>query len=461
MKRIMWVLAILIIPAFVIWGAGTSAKDKSNKPGYAGKLFGKKVSYEDYNNMWNVARDYAVKSFGNNVPQEYINQMAWSRLILIEEAKMEKLTITDREVVEKIASFPAFQRNGSFDKKLYKSMLQDAARSFEEKLRDDILISKLSDKVTSSIKINDEDVKNEYKNRFEKIKSSYVLIPFSESEKDVQYTDSEFLDFYEKNKAAFKKGEQINVKYLEISLPAPNTEELAYKVLDQVNSKKNLEEPAKDNSLEVKETGFFSANEEIPGIGWSYEFTKAGFELEKNQINNMLVKTEKGFCIIQLKEKKEPYTPDYAEIKDTVKKTFIKDGSIKISWKKSEDMSLNISNGIKAGKKFEEAAKEYDLQVKQTDFIGRDGYVPEIGPAREFVDTAFSVNIGSISKPLKTLQGWAIIEPLEIKPIEEVKFIEEKNKFRESFVAEKKEKKFNKYFQDLVKRADFISYISK
>ena len=44
MKRIIWVLAILIIPAFVIWGAGTSDKKKRKGPDYAGKIFDRKVT---------------------------------------------------------------------------------------------------------------------------------------------------------------------------------------------------------------------------------------------------------------------------------------------------------------------------------------------------------------------------------------------------------------------------------
>ncbi|MCX5687951.1 MAG: SurA N-terminal domain-containing protein [Candidatus Omnitrophica bacterium] len=361
MKRIMWALAILIIPAFVIWGAGESGKNKGNKPGYAGKLFGKKISYENYYNMWNVSRDYAIKSFGKNVPVEFIDQMTWSRIILLEEAKIEKLAVTDKDVVDKLTSFTAFHKNGSFDKTLYKSMLQDTARSFEEKLRDDLYISKLRDKVISNINVNDEEVKDEYKKKFEKIKSSYILIPFSDSEKDVQYKDSDLKNFYEQNKETFKKTEQVNIRYIGIlyskfdseinikdeqikkifeenikDFKKPGSEEtpvlddaaknsireklalqiktslaedIGYRVLDQVMQKKNLEEPAKDNSVEIKETGFFSANEEVPDIGWSYDFAKVGFELQKNEINSTLVKTDKGLYIIQLKEKKRSLYP--------------------------------------------------------------------------------------------------------------------------------------------------------
>jgi len=501
----MWALAILIIPAFVIWGAGTSGKDKGNKPDYAGKLFGKKISYEEYGNMWNVARDYAVKSLGNNAPAEYIDQITWSRIILIEGAKRENLSVTDKEVVESLASFPAFRRNGSFDKKLYKSMLGDTARQLEEKLRDDLLISKLKNKTTAGINVTDQEVKDEYKNKFEQTKLFYVLIPFSDFEKDVAYKDSDLENFYNQDSEAFKKSDQVDVKYLEIPYsrfesevtikdgqiqrffeehitdfknPDSNensilddklknsireklalqrkislAEELGYNVLDQINQKKNLEEPANSNSLAIKETGFFSADDEIPGIGWSYEFVKTSFELEKNQINNMLIKTDNALYIIQLKNKKGPYVPDYAEVKDAVKKAFLKEESIKLSGKKSKKIYLDI-----AGEKFEASVKKYGLEAKQTDFITRDSYIPEIGPAKEFVDAADSVKIGGVSKPFKTFRGWVMLAPIQVKPIDEVKFMEEKSKFKEALLAGKKEQEFGKYFQDLQKQSGFISY---
>ena len=211
----------------------------------------------------------------------------------------------------------------------------------------------------------------------------------------------------------------------------------------------------------MKETGFFSANDEIPGIGWAYEFAKTSFELEKNQINNMLIKTDKALYIIQLKDKLAAYVPDYAEVKDSVKKAFIKEGTIKLSHKISEKIYLDISNRIKNSEKFEDAVKEHGLQVKDTDFIGRDGYIPEIGPAGEFVDIAYSTKTGSVSSPFKTLQGWVILSPLELKPIDEAKFIEEKDKFKQEVLENKKEEAFNNYFQDLQKKAGFVSYTQK
>ena len=454
MKRIMWALAILIIPAFVIWGAGTSGKNKTNKPDYAGRVFNKKVSYEDYYNMRNVIRNYAIKSFGNNIPDELLDHMAWTRIILLAQAKRENLRVTDQEVVKNIASFPIFQRNGVFDRRLYNSMVRDTARAFEERLRDDLMITKLREKVIGNISVTDDEVKDEYKRKFETVKASFAIIPFSDFEKDVQYKESDLINFYENNKEAFKKSEQVNVKYIEIPLSIPNAEELGYKVLDEVNLKKNLEEPAKSNSLEIRETSFFSANEEIPGIGWSYEFTKSSFSLNPREINNMLIKLDKGLYIIQLKEKKKPYIPAFSEVSDSVKNAYIKNESVKLSWKKSE----KIFNMIKRKEEFKASIKKHGLDIKESDFIMRDGYIPEIGPAKDFVDIAFSLKPGEVSKPFKALQGWVILQPMAFKGIDEAKFSEEKTKFKEELLAAKKEVGFNKYFEELKKKANFASY---
>lgn len=510
MKRIMWGLAILIIPAFVIWGSGSASRKKEQGPDYAGKIFGKKVSLEEYADMWQVTRDYAIRAFGTNVPPEFIDQLAWSRLILLEEAKREKITVKDSEVVNKIMSFPAFQREGIFDKKLYQSVLGESARGFEEKLRDDIQISKLKENIVSKVSITDEELNEEYKKKFEKIKADYILIPFKDFEKDVTYEESSLLDFYRKNKATFKKPETIDIKYIEIAfsafekevfipeesikkyfeehiqdykkpdseeLPGLNdevkkqiseklatdrkrslAEELAYKVMDRVLEKNSLDEAGHLFGLETKETGLFSMQEEIPGIGWSYEFTKTGFELGTGEISKVLVKTDKGFYILQLKERKKSYLPEFSEIKDKVKDGYINDVSVKLARKKSEEIRISIENQIRSGKNFDDAAKGLNLEPKQTDLITQDSYIPGLGPAKEFVEACSSLKPGDISNPVKMQDSWVIAILAEYQGIDKNKFIEERESFGNNLLARKKDITFDAWFEELKERSGFISY---
>ena len=46
-KRIWVILTILILPAFVFWGFGSFMRSKEEIT-YAGKIFGKKVPFQEY-----------------------------------------------------------------------------------------------------------------------------------------------------------------------------------------------------------------------------------------------------------------------------------------------------------------------------------------------------------------------------------------------------------------------------
>jgi peptidyl-prolyl cis-trans isomerase D len=513
MKLIMWGIAILIIPAFVIWGSGSSDKKKTEGPGYAGKIFGKKISYEQYADMWQVSRDYAVRAFGANVPPEMIDQLAWNRLLLLEEAEREKITADDRDVIKQITSFQAFQRNGVFDKKLYKSALGDSARGFEERIRDDIRISKLRDRVISEVSVTDEEVKEEYKKKHEKIKSSYILAPFKDFEKNVTYQEPDLIGFYGNNKTSFSKPETINVKYIDILFSGFNdkvsigedsirkyfeehledykkpgseeipeftddikngiseklssdrkkslAEELAYKVLDAALEKNNLNEPAREFNLQSGLTGFFSMQEAVPDIGWSYELAKTGFELGAGEISDTLIKTDKGFYIIQLAEKRKPYIPEFKEAREEIKEAYIKNKSAELAGHEAKKIHEIISGRLRSGENFQDICKELSIEIKQTDLITRDAYMPGLGMAANLVEACASLKPGEISSPIKMQDNWVTARLDEYQNIDETKFLEEKEEFSENFLEKKKQEAFDQWFEALKKQAGFVNHIAR
>jgi peptidyl-prolyl cis-trans isomerase D len=513
MKRIIWVLAILIIPAFVIWGAGTSGKKKRKGPDYAGKIFDRKVSLDEYLDVWRVSRDYLTRSFGANIPVEFIDQMTWNRILLLEASKRENIHVKDSEIVERISSLPLFQRDGIFDNKLYKSMIGESARGFEERLRDDMRISKLREKITAGVYIADEEVKKEYKKAFEKIRASYISIPFSDFKKDVRYQESDLVRFYEENKENFRNPEEINLGYIGIlfssfdkevyieeraikdyfekhlsEFKGPDqeerplldeeikkeisgkltterkeslAEELAYKVLDKALVKKDLDEVSRSFALEVKETGFFNMQQGAPDIGQSYELTKRGFELNPGEISNLLIKSEKGFYIIRLKEKKESYLPEFAEVKDNAMNSYLKNESMKLAEKKAKKLYLTITSKIKNGAEFEDIASDIQKTVKETDLITRSGYIPTLGPATAFVEACIPLKIGETAGPLKMPESWIILRLDEYVAIDKLKFIEEKEKFKEGLLSRKKQTVLDEWFEILKKEANLVSHTLK
>lgn len=147
-KKVLWGLAIIIIPAFVLWGAG-GLRESTN---YAGTVFGKKVSYEEYRAAFNAMKNKALLTYGNMFHQvrEQLNLegAAWEHIILLREAKRQKIKVVDQEVVARIASFPFFRdAEGKFSQNAYTMVLNNAfrttPRTFEEEIRQMIIIEKL------------------------------------------------------------------------------------------------------------------------------------------------------------------------------------------------------------------------------------------------------------------------------------------------------------------------------
>jgi len=148
MKKILWVLAILIIPAFVLWGAA-GLRDQSN---HAGMVFGKKVSFSEYREAYNAVKNRALMTYGSkfyDMQQELnLEEEAWSYIIMLKEAKRKRVNVSDNEVIARISSFGFFQnKEGAFDPKAYELILANSfritPRQFEEEMRNSLIIEKL------------------------------------------------------------------------------------------------------------------------------------------------------------------------------------------------------------------------------------------------------------------------------------------------------------------------------
>lgn len=169
LKRIWIVLGIIIIPAFVFWGFAGMVGEKQEKE-WIGEISGRKISYREFKDSLAAVKNTAIMRYGVNFEESVkgsdMEAQAWERLILIHEAKRLKIKVSDKEVVEIIESYPFFKRNGKFDDRLYKELLQyvfrTQARVFEEEQRQNIMISRLYQRVTSGVSLTEEDIRQGY-----------------------------------------------------------------------------------------------------------------------------------------------------------------------------------------------------------------------------------------------------------------------------------------------------------
>ena len=530
LKIVLWILVIAVIVTFVFtFGPASLIKQgKSNQPKYAGIIFGKKISLENFLKSRHYCYYQALMIYGKNLSKiiDYINldEQAWDRLILLEEVKRRKITVSNEEVIKEIKQMPLFKEGDKFDPKRYKVIVtryfKTDPRSFEEETRKNMQISKLYEDLVKDVSISDEELERLYKEENEQIKVSYTLIASRDFKDEVKVDESKLRKFYENNKTLFKVPLQVNVEYLPITVELTEDEvevteeelkafyennkedfkkenqnmdnkktenvkseykdftevkddikkilvnekskdkalDIAIEIKQMIDKGGEFNKIAKEYSIPIKESGFFSKVQSIPDIGWSYEFVNTAFNLKTNEISD-IIELPNGYYILKLKDKKEPYIPEYNQVKQKVKEAYINKQSQILAKEKAQEYLRQLQDKMNSGLDFKQAVESLSLKIETTDFFARNDYIKGIGKSEEFKRAAFDNKDGRLSNVIKVARGYAILKVEEFKPIDNKKFQEEKESFREKVLEKKKIETFNTWFNNLKKEANLKSFI--
>ncbi|MEA3561004.1 MAG: peptidyl-prolyl cis-trans isomerase [Candidatus Omnitrophota bacterium] len=512
-KHIIWALII----AFALWGAGSMAiRSKEQKgPSFAGIIFNKKVSFKEYGVSYQACKNQAIMRYGSDLRQviKYLDleQAAWDRLILLNEIKKQKIKITNEEVVETIKNYPFFQKDGQFNKTLYNYLIKDifktTPQTFEAEIKDSLSILKLRGLILTKVSLTKEEVKNAYKKEFDKAEILYSLIKKNDFKSAVELSEDQLKNYYHKNLEEFRIPQQVNLEYAEFNyadfenkvvigekaiteyyhshlkefeleegkteykplkevkdtikrkLTSLETRKLTQQKTDEV-SDEIFDNPDILDSLELKETGFFSGESTLPAFGWSPQLHDRAFSLETGEISDP-ISTPKGLYIIRLKEKKESYLPDFEEAGEKVKQSLIELKSWQLSEAAAGDYRLRIEQSLqKENIDFKEAAEGLSLEIKNSGLFTRTGYIPGIGKNSEFVKTAFGLKEGEISMPVKVTNGYAILWLIKYQPADEEKLTQEFDKYQSKVLAEKESLTFLLWFNELKRNAGLKSNLN-
>lgn len=159
-----------------------------------------------------------------------------------------------------------------------------------------------------------DDFKSDMENIRKNLMSNYAM---KEVMKDISVSEEEVAKYYEEHKAEFVEPEQVKASHILVA-----SEDQAIEILALLEGKKmTFEEAAKEYSScpskeKGGELGFFAKGQMVP------EFEKAAFALEAGKISEP-VKTEYGWHIIMVSEKKAEKQKELAGVKDQIQQNVL------------------------------------------------------------------------------------------------------------------------------------------
>ncbi|MBU1124454.1 MAG: SurA N-terminal domain-containing protein [Candidatus Omnitrophica bacterium] len=455
-KKVWIFLAIFIIPAFVLWGSGSLMRDRKDS-GFKGKLFGRKISAQEYGDALAAVENQALMQFGDKLEdiKKYLNleYQAWERLLLLHEARKRRIRVTDKEIVGWIQSSGMFQRKGNFDQKTYDEILRyvfrTQPRTFEEQTRENLTLAKLYSQITKDVTITDQEIKQAYLKENQEARIRYIATRPEEFVSQVVLPDEEVEEYYTRNSLEFKQPLSFNLEYL-----AFDNEEQAKSAAARLFKREEFKKVADELGVEPKETGLFSQIEPIPGIGWSPQVIGIVSKLKPGAITPSL-QIDKEFYVLKLKERKEPFIPEFAQIKEKVKDSVVQNKSTEIAQKKIEECLQKLSTQYLDNPEaldFSKAAEECGLAVKTTEPFKFGSYIEGIGASDTFWQVALTLQENQFSQILGTPTGFYIIQPTSNTSPNEEEFEARKEEFSVKALEQKKQELFSKFTEQLKRK---------
>ncbi|MEW5758754.1 MAG: SurA N-terminal domain-containing protein [Candidatus Omnitrophota bacterium] len=149
---------------------------------------------------------------------------------------------------------------------------------------------------------------------------------------------------------------------------------------------------------------------------------------------------------------------EFNKVKDEVKEMFVDMEAKKLA----EASALNAIStfkkyGVKDEAGFIKSAKSLKLTINTPKEFTREDYIDNIGMNKNFVETAFNLIPNTLSDIIETPSGFYIIFKRDYIFADEKQFNAEKEKLKEQYLGEKKQKAFDDFFKGLKKRTQLYT----
>ena len=339
-------------------------------------------------------------------------QQAINDELLYQEAEKEGIIATDEEVKRYILNIENFKKDGKFSKEKYIQFLQEfglSSQTFENFVKKKISINHLQLFLILGNYITDEEIKALTFLRNAIVYGKVLVIKAP----DIEVSEEELKNFYEKNKEKFKVREGKRIVLYKIDIKKLGKEEATKKAKEvYTNLKEN--KVINDNSVEKIFEGIFKGNLELP------DTVKEKIKQLKDEKNILFVKTDKGIYIGKYLGVGYSYK-NFEDIKNNLKEIVLSKKR-----KKLVDELYNKIEKVYRKKSLEEISKEFNgtIETFQNEDINSLTLKYSINPIQleknfsrgrqllKLDDKVIVLEIEEIKFPSENLEALANLKPL-------------------------------------------------
>jgi peptidyl-prolyl cis-trans isomerase D len=204
----------------------------------------------------------------------------------------------------------------------------------------------------------------------------------------------------------------------------------------------DLDKVAKANGLQVQESGFFTREEPILGLGPSAQAAAEAFTLAPGAVSGA-VRVSRGWAFLTVTGTQAPRLPTLDEAKDRVKEDVTKQKAKALALQKATAAAATL----KAAADWTKAAKAAGVEVKTTELVARESPLPEIGVSAPVDAAAFALSAGAVSDPIVADNAVVVVKVVERKQPTPAEIAAGRDLMREEMLNDRRGRFFSAYMQ--------------
>jgi peptidyl-prolyl cis-trans isomerase D len=465
-----------VIIVFIFWygWSGPIEEDRNE----VAKVNDQVISYDQFNTVYSSEMEKLRLRFKDGIPEGLLDKMDMkqevlkrliNRVLLLQTARSLGFTVTNEDLVEDIASFPYFQRNGVFDDQMYHAYLRGiklTASTYETLRKEELLEARLAGLLTDGVKTDPQEIKSfwhfqndklvlavaviktdqassgeapnetalsEFFRKNEKkyeipasVDLEYVSFSWKDVAKEVSVDEEEARAYYFNQPKEFTTPETVRARHIVLKAPADadeatesalktKIEEIRKKIIEGADFAKTAEAESQDDTApKGGDLGVIVKGTLSPQI------EEKAFSLAPGEISEPL-RSQQGFHILKVEEKKEERTAPFEEVAAKIKDKLIEEKARR----KAAELADSFYEKAYRSEDLRESAKDFGLEVKTAEGVAKAVGLPGMGPNREVMDEAFHLKEGDLSKLISagdtyTLMRIVKVTPERIPPLQDV-----------------------------------------
>ncbi len=203
--------------------------------------------------------------------------------------------------------------------------------------------------------------------------------------------------------------------------------------------------------LEIRETGLFTEDGIIPGVGRNESAMRFAFENRRGHISDVLELTN-GYGIFKIVDVQREGVKPLDEVRSQIRADLLREKR----WEKARERAQEIYGKLEGGPLNKITGIDPTIDVQTATDISINSNIPGVGRDAKFIGAAFGLEIGELSKPFEGSRHIYLIEPVQRTEFDEERFADQYENIKQELLGTKRQEFFRQWLEGLRNEATIV-----